>query len=206
MNEKTIGRSVVELAAHVGGRVVGDDSILIERVASLGAAMPGGIAFVEDAKLLESARASRASCLIVPEGMGVEAACVIEVSRPKLAFALIAELLQPRARREPFVDPTASIHSSALIDSSVYVGACVRVGKAVRIDAGTELHAGVIVEAGARIGRECVIHANAVLYAGAALGDRVILHAGVVIGADGFGYVRGDDGYHKFPQVGAVVI
>jgi UDP-3-O-[3-hydroxymyristoyl] glucosamine N-acyltransferase len=38
------------------------------------------------------------------------------------------------------------------------------------------------------------------------IGDRVILHAGVVIGADGFGYVRGDLGYHKFPQIGTVVI
>jgi UDP-3-O-[3-hydroxymyristoyl] glucosamine N-acyltransferase len=34
----------------------------------------------------------------------------------------------------------------------------------------------------------------------------VILHAGVVIGADGFGFVRGDMGYHKFPQIGTVVI
>jgi UDP-3-O-[3-hydroxymyristoyl] glucosamine N-acyltransferase len=34
----------------------------------------------------------------------------------------------------------------------------------------------------------------------------VIIHAGTVIGADGFGYVRGPDGYVKFPQVGTVVI
>jgi len=34
----------------------------------------------------------------------------------------------------------------------------------------------------------------------------VILHAGVCLGADGFGYVRHDLGYTKFPQVGTVVI
>jgi UDP-3-O-[3-hydroxymyristoyl] glucosamine N-acyltransferase len=35
----------------------------------------------------------------------------------------------------------------------------------------------------------------------------VVLHAGVVVGADGFGYVRDPAGvYHKFPQVGTVVI
>jgi UDP-3-O-[3-hydroxymyristoyl] glucosamine N-acyltransferase len=39
------------------------------------------------------------------------------------------------------------------------------------------------------------------------LGERVILHAGVSVGADGFGYVRDEGGvYHKFPQVGTVVI
>jgi UDP-3-O-[3-hydroxymyristoyl] glucosamine N-acyltransferase len=41
---------------------------------------------------------------------------------------------------------------------------------------------------------------------GMTIGNRVILHAGVVIGTDGFGYVRGDMGYHKFPQIGTVVI
>ncbi len=38
------------------------------------------------------------------------------------------------------------------------------------------------------------------------VGDRVVLHAGVCLGADGFGYVRDDMSYQKFPQVGTVVI
>ena len=39
------------------------------------------------------------------------------------------------------------------------------------------------------------------------MGDRVVLHACVVVGADGFGYVRDEAGvYHKFPQVGTVVV
>ncbi|MDQ3820558.1 MAG: UDP-3-O-(3-hydroxymyristoyl)glucosamine N-acyltransferase, partial [Acidobacteriota bacterium] len=57
------------------------------------------------------------------------------------------------------------------------------------------------------VGRECVLHPNVVLYDGVTLGDRVVLHAGVVVGADGFGYVRDEAGvYHKFPQVGTVVV
>jgi UDP-3-O-[3-hydroxymyristoyl] glucosamine N-acyltransferase len=51
-----------------------------------------------------------------------------------------------------------------------------------------------------------VIHPNVFIEDGVTIGDRVIIHAGVVIGADGFGYVRGDMGYHKFPQIGTVVI
>jgi UDP-3-O-[3-hydroxymyristoyl] glucosamine N-acyltransferase len=52
-----------------------------------------------------------------------------------------------------------------------------------------------------------VLHPHVVLYEGVTLGDRVVLHAGVVVGADGFGYVRDEAGeYHKFPQVGGVVI
>jgi UDP-3-O-[3-hydroxymyristoyl] glucosamine N-acyltransferase len=44
------------------------------------------------------------------------------------------------------------------------------------------------------------------LYDGVTIGNRVILHAGVCIGADGFGYVRHELGYQKFPQIGTVVI
>ena len=52
-----------------------------------------------------------------------------------------------------------------------------------------------------------MLHPNVVLYDGVTIGERVVLHACVVVGADGFGYVRDEAGvYHKFPQVGTVVI
>ena len=52
-----------------------------------------------------------------------------------------------------------------------------------------------------------MLHPNVFVEDGSTLGDRVILHAGVVVGADGFGYVRGEKGeYQKFPQIGTVVI
>jgi UDP-3-O-[3-hydroxymyristoyl] glucosamine N-acyltransferase len=33
-----------------------------------------------------------------------------------------------------------------------------------------------------------------------------VLHSGCVLGADGFGFVRGPNGYQKFPQIGRVEI
>ncbi|HYE66736.1 MAG TPA: UDP-3-O-(3-hydroxymyristoyl)glucosamine N-acyltransferase [Pyrinomonadaceae bacterium] len=205
MNSKK-ERTVADLAAHVGGRVLGDGSLLIKGVASVEQAQEGEIAFVDEDRFLESARESRASCLIVPEGARVDAKCVIEAARPKLAFALIAELLHPPKRQEPAVHPTAVLAASAKVDESAFIGAYVRVGKAAVIGQGTQVHAGAIIGDGVRVGRDCVIHPNVVLYAGVCLGDRVILHACVVVGADGFGYVRGESGYHKFPQIGTVLI
>ncbi len=201
-----INKTVAELAAHAGGRVIGDGAILINRVASIESAGKGEIAFVEDEKLLDSARSSGASCLIVPENARIAAPCRIESKRPKLAFALIAELLHPRKRREPSIHPTAVIAGSAEIDESVFAGAMVEVGERTRVGAGTQIHAGTVIGDDVRLGRDCVIYPNVVLYDGVTLGDRVILHAGVVVGADGFGYVRSEGGYHKFPQIGTVVI
>jgi len=198
--------AVSELAAHVGGRVIGDGSTMVYRVASLAAAIVDDIAYVEDEKFFDAAGASKASCVIVPAGADVHASCRIEVEKPKLAFALIAALLHPPKKRKPEIHPTAVIADSATIHSTVYVGPHVVVGEYAAIRAGTRLEAGVVIGANATIGSECVLHPNVVLYDGVSLGDRVILHAGVCLGADGFGYVRDDMGYHKFPQIGTVVI
>ncbi|HXM35165.1 MAG TPA: UDP-3-O-(3-hydroxymyristoyl)glucosamine N-acyltransferase [Pyrinomonadaceae bacterium] len=198
--------SAYELAAHVDGRVVGNGATIVHRVASLEAAGEGDIAYVVDAKFFDAAAASKASCVIVPAGADVKAACRIEVPQPKLAFALIAELLHPAKKREPAIHPTAVIADSAVVDESVYVGPHVVVGESTRIGAGTRVEAGVAIGASVTIGRQCALLPNVVLYDGVSIGDRVILHAGVCLGADGFGYVREDMGYHKFPQIGTVVI
>lgn len=207
MSTHNEGRTVAELAALVGGRVVGDGRTLVSRVASLEDAGAGSVAFVEDARLLAGARQSAASCLIVPEGASPEGACTIESARPKLAFALVAEALHPPARLEAAIHPTAVVGAGAQLAGGVHVGAYVVIGEEARVGAGAQIRAGCVVGSGVRVGRDCVLHPNVVLYDGVTLGERVILHAGVHVGADGFGYVRDAEGvYHKFPQLGTVVI
>ncbi|MCA1817507.1 MAG: UDP-3-O-(3-hydroxymyristoyl)glucosamine N-acyltransferase [Acidobacteria bacterium] len=214
MSEEKTAQTVAELASLAGARVVAGGDVLVERVASVESATSGALAFVEDGKNLELAGACRASCLVVPEGSGERAreiatqvAAVVEAARPKLAFALAAEALHPPKARAAGVHPSASVAQSAEIGDGVFVGEHVTVGERARVGAGTQLLAGARVGDGVSIGAGCVLHENVVLYDGVTLGDRVILHAGVVVGADGFGYVKDGEGvYHKFPQIGTVVI
>lgn len=208
--------TIAELAAHVDGELIGDGSIHIEGVADLGAAGTGEIAYVEDGKFFEAARASQASCLIAPKEFVASlrelivehqfAPALIEVGKPKLAFALIAELLHPQKRREPFVHPSAVIAESADIALTAYIGPHVSIGEVTSIGAGTRVEAGVVIGDQVRVGIDAVLHPGVTLYDDVTIGDRVILHAGVVIGADGFGYVRDEMSHHKFPQIGTVVI
>ena len=52
-----------------------------------------------------------------------------------------------------------------------------------------------------------MLHAGVCVREGCRLGHRVVVQNGAVIGSDGFGFARDTDGrYHKFPQVGVVVI
>lgn len=198
--------AVSELASRVGGRVVGDDATLIHHVNSLEAAANGDIAYVEDEKFFEAANASKATCLIVPVGANVKASCRIEVKKPKLAFALIGALLHPPKRRSPEIHPTAVIAADARIGSDVFIGAYVCVGEGSVIGSRTQIRAGAKIGDAVTVGEDCVIHPNVLLEDGVTVGDRVILQTGVCLGTDGFGYVRDDMGYHKFPQIGTVVI
>ena len=194
------------LAEIVAGRVVGDGGAQIERIADLDHAREGEIAYVDNEKMFTAAAESHASCLIVGEGVEFPDRTFIVVANPKLAFALVGAALHPAVRREPTIHPTAVVAETADIALSAYVGPNVCVGEHTHVGAYTRLEAGVALGSNVTVGDDCVLHPNVVLYDGVSIGSRVILHASVCLGADGFGYVRHDLGYTKFPQVGTVVI
>lgn len=200
--------TVEELAHVVNGRVVGDPGTRIERIADLINADQSEIAYVENEKMFGEARESKASCLIVKEGLSERfpERTLIEVKNPKLAFSLIGAALHPPVSREPAIHATAVVAETADVALTAYVGPNVCVGEYTHVGAYTRLEAGVVLGDNVSVGDDCVLHPNVVLYDGVSIGNRVILHAGVCLGADGFGYVRHDLGYQKFPQVGTVVI
>jgi UDP-3-O-[3-hydroxymyristoyl] glucosamine N-acyltransferase len=200
--------TVQELAEIVNGRIVGDGETRIERIADLINADQNEIAYVDDQKLFAAAVESKASCLIVKEGVAERfpERTLIEVSNPKLAFSLIGAALHPPLRREPTIHPTAVVADNADIALTAYVGPNVCIGERARVGSYTRLEAGVVLGANVSVGEDCVLHPNVVLYDGVSIGNRVILHAGVCLGADGFGYVRHDLGCQKFPQIGTVVM
>jgi UDP-3-O-[3-hydroxymyristoyl] glucosamine N-acyltransferase len=211
--------TTAELATHVGGHLIGDGAVHIARVADVGTAATGEVAYVESTKFFEAAKASQASCLLAPQSF-VEflgdsvtnhefGPAIIAVEKPKLAFALVAKLLHPARRRDPFVHPSAVIAATAEIDLTVYIGPHVSIGEGARVAAGSRIEAGVVIGDRVSIGNDCVLHPGVTIYDDVSIGDRVVLHGNVCLGADGFGYVREDGdtpAYHKFPQVGTVVI
>jgi UDP-3-O-[3-hydroxymyristoyl] glucosamine N-acyltransferase len=187
---------------------VGDGATLIERIADLEHAGESEIAYVENENFLTAASESKAACLIVTDrnSENLRERTLIEVRNPKLAFAIIGAALHPPVRREPSIHPSAVVAETADVALTAYVGPNVCIGDYAHVGAYTRLEAGVVVGSHVTAGDNCVLHPNVVLYDGVSIGSRVILHAGVCIGADGFGYVRHDLGYQKFPQIGTVVL
>jgi UDP-3-O-[3-hydroxymyristoyl] glucosamine N-acyltransferase len=199
---------VQQLAELVDGRVLNSHGEEIERIADLDQARESEIAYVDNEKFFEAAAQSRAGCLIVPLGSGRKFSerALIEVANPKLAFSLIGAALHPPVRREPGIHSSAVIAESADVALTAYIGPHVQIGEGAHVGAYTRIEAGTSIGANVTVGDDCVLQPNVVLYDGVTIGSRVILHAAVCIGADGFGYVRHELGYQKFPQIGTVVI
>ena len=192
-----------DIADLVGGELLGDLDAEITGVASLDAATAGEIAFSEKPDGISTS----ASCVLVPvETTDLFSASQIRVRDPKLAFARAAAVLHRPKEREPQIHPSAVISSTATIGKNVFIGAFVCVGDDSTIGDGTQLRAGAKVGDGVTVGSNCVLHPNVFIEDGCTIGSSVVLHTGVVIGADGFGYVRDENEYVKFPQIGSVVI
>lgn len=199
-------RSARELGEYLGARVWGDSSAVIEGVASPEGACATDLIYVDAAKHLERAAASRAACVIARSGTRIAGKTILEVEAPKLAFAKAAAwILERRAAN-------ATIHATAIVDATARIGMGVAIGPYAvieadaEVDAGCEIGAFCFVGRGARMGDGCRLHPRVTLYGGVVLGKRVEVHAGTVIGGDGFGYVFGEGRHWKFPQVGGVEI
>jgi UDP-3-O-[3-hydroxymyristoyl] glucosamine N-acyltransferase len=192
-----------EIADLVGGVLVGDADVDILRVASIDSANAGDIAFVErNAEI-----STKASCVLVPLDFSYDVPAVkISVKDPKLAFARAAAVLHTPKQRESQIHPSAVISKTAKLGERFFVGAFVCIGDNSSIGDGGQLRAGSKVGDNVSIGKNCVLHPNAFVEDGCTIGDNVILHSSVVIGADGFGYVRDQTEYVKFPQIGTVII
>jgi UDP-3-O-[3-hydroxymyristoyl] glucosamine N-acyltransferase len=198
-----------ELAEKIGARVIGDGSLEVSGVASVGKAGEGDIVFAEDEQNLAAALKSKASGVVAgsfPETAQTTKAILI-VANPRLAFARAANLLRGNAAHSTGIHPNAVVDASAKLGGSVSVGANAVVGRAV-IGERTNIGAGCVVGDGVELGADCAIYPNVTIYPGSRLGNRVIVHAGVVLGSDGFGYVRDPKSsrHEKFPQIGTLEI
>lgn len=207
----SVAKTLAELAAHVGGELVGDGAVSIHRLAAIDEAGPGEISFLTNPRYAKHLDHCRASAIIVGRAVGAELAghtalSLLVAADPYVAFAKILQLFAPAVHYPQLRSPLASVDPTATVGEGVSLAPHAYVGARAKIGAGSVLYPGVFVGADVEIGAACVLHPNAVVYHGCRIGDRVILHAGVVIGSDGFGYAGYGEGRVKIPQIGIVTV
>jgi UDP-3-O-[3-hydroxymyristoyl] glucosamine N-acyltransferase len=202
--------SLGELAERTGGRVVGDPSFAVERIAAVAEADSTTLTFAVDARYLREALASKAGAVLTDAGLVEDGAAypkpVLAVASVRVALAALLAALEPPRPQGPFVHPSAAVDPAAVLGEAVWIGPQVTVGAGARIGARSVLSAGVVIGPGAVLGEDCLLHPRAYVADRCTLGDRVVLQSGATIGSDGFGWAFLDGRLMKIPQVGIVTL
>jgi len=203
-----------EIAALLGGELLGDATHEVERIAPLDTADARAIGFLAHARHVAHLQRTAAGCLIVAPALREAAAArgaAIVCADPYLAYARLTQWWAARVRTIPpsGVHPSAVVEPGARIAASASVGALAYIGAQACVAAGAVVGAQAHVGAHAELGEGTTLHARAVLARGCRIGARGIVHSGAVVGADGFGFAPvPDEGgrWEKIEQLGAVAI
>ena len=205
-----------EIAALTGAELTSsaDSAVLITGIAPLARAGRSDLVFIENAKhAADLAQTHAAGCLVterdahlVPPGVGI-----LRVAEPYKAFVaaarkMFATTLQPSSLfGATGTSPEALVHADARLEVGVTIDPGAVIGPGAEIGSSTVIGANAVIGPGVRVGRDSAIGAGSSVMC-ALIGDGVVIHPGCHIGQDGFGYVRGQRGYTKIPQVGRVII
>jgi len=197
-------RAVADL---LGATVEGDDSVLIESLASLEAAEAGQLTFAADEKRAARLAGSGASAAIVGPAPASAPMALIRVTNVQAAVAkLLAYLAGPEDLPPARRHESAVVADDADVPDDVAVGANVVVGSGVRVGPGSVLCANVFLGRGVRVGSGCVLGEGVVVKARVRIGDRVRIGPNSVIGYEGFGYYTEGGVHHRVAHIGDVAI
>lgn len=198
-----------QIANVIGGRVEGNKDAKVHTFAKIEEGTDGAISFLSNPKYTHYLYNTKSSIVIVNEGVELEKDVDATLIRVPNAYESIAKLLQIYEASKPKktgVAPQAYIAPSAKLGNNCYVGPFAYVGEGAEIGDGCQIYPHAVVGDNVKVGSNCIFYPNTTIYQGCKIGNNVTIHAGSVIGADGFGFAPGADGYDKIPQIGIVVI
>ncbi|HTP42895.1 MAG TPA: UDP-3-O-(3-hydroxymyristoyl)glucosamine N-acyltransferase [Nitrospiria bacterium] len=199
-----------QLADLIGGRVVGDPSMVIAGIAPLREASPGQIGFLSNPRYVADLASTHASAVILAPRYEAATAppslARVIVDDPYYAMCQVIRHFHDRPYLPSGVSPLASVGQGVTMGRDVSVQPFVVIGERAVIGDRVTLSAGCYIGEEAAIGDDSLLYPNVTVRERVRLGRRVIVHSGTVIGSDGFGYAFHGGLHHKIPQVGTVII
>jgi UDP-3-O-[3-hydroxymyristoyl] glucosamine N-acyltransferase len=202
-----VTRTLAELAAILGGEIVGDGDVQIRGVAGIREAIPGDVTFLANSRYESYLLETRASAVICSRDARSAPLPLLKVDNPYLAFQRIVRVFRPELHRpEPGIHPTAVVAADAEIGEGVSIGAHCVIESRARIGRRAVIMPRCYIGVASGVGAETYLYPGVVIREECTIGERCIVHPNAVIGADGFGFAFDSGRYHKIPQVGTVVI
>jgi UDP-3-O-[3-hydroxymyristoyl] glucosamine N-acyltransferase len=195
-----------ELAVLLGGELQGPGDLPIEGIAPIDQATPREITFISQKRFARLVDQSRAAAFIVNREYAGLARPLIIVPHPYLAYARVAALFATPLKRWPGISDLASLGPDMALGQNVSIAPLVFIGAGVHLGHRVTIMPGCVIGDAVHIGADTLLHPNVTIRERCTVGERCIIHSGAVIGSDGFGFVPGESGHVKIPQLGTVII
>lgn len=199
-----------QIAAFLGGEIVGDEKVSVSNLAKIEEGTPGTITFLSNPLYTQYIYTTQASIALVRRDFEPEKAVtptLIKVDDPYTCLTRLLELVEQARGQKSGVEEPTHIALSAQVADDAYVGAFTYIGERAVVGEGCKLYPQVYIGDDVVIGKNVTLYPGVKVYHGCRIGDNCIVHAGSVIGSDGFGFAPQADGsYKKIPQIGIVIL
>jgi UDP-3-O-[3-hydroxymyristoyl] glucosamine N-acyltransferase len=199
-------KTLAEIAAHVGGKVVGDGNLEIGSASTLSRAGAGQISFLANEKYVKQLDETKASAVILKTPIESPIGQIV-IDDPYFAFMKVVVLLHGhRHHKKAGISKRANVSETAVIGEDCDIYDFATVNDNAKIGNRCKIYPGAFIGENVELGDDCIIYPNATIYDGCKIGNRVIVSANSCVGEDGFGYATHDGKHHKIPQIGIVVL
>ena len=194
-----------DIAARLGGALIGDPAAPIHGAGTLQDGQPGEIGFLSEPHYRKYLADTALTAVLLAEPCPESRATQIIVADVKRAWRELAASFAPPLP-PPAISPQAHIDPSATIGTNVTIGAGAVIGAGADIGDGCRIEPLAYIAPDVRIGTDSHIGAGARLLAGTTTGARVQILANAVIGERGFGNNFENGRWLPVAQLGGVRI
>lgn len=203
--------TINQIAELLGGSVVGNGSITINKLCKIQEAVPGSITFLANPVYTKYLYTTQASAIILNKQFQTTepiSATLVLVEDSYASFTKLLTIYESLLNKPKVgVEQPTYIGEHTQIGESVYRGAFSYIGNHVHIGKGVQIYPHAYIGDRTSIGDHTIIYSGAKIYPDSQIGKSCIIHAGAVIGSDGFGFAMQPSGnYEKIPQLGCVVL
>ncbi len=198
-----------QIADFLKGEIVGNPETTVSNFSKIEEGKAGTITFLANLKYTHYIYDTDADIVLVNSDFEPERpirATLIKVPNAYAALATLMEMVNKSAPRKTGVDTMSFVAPTAKMGADVYVGMFAYVGDKAEIGDGCQIYPQAYIGDNVKIGKNTIVYPGVKIYHNCVIGNNCILHSGAVVGADGFGFSKEGEVYHKIPQLGNVVM
>lgn len=199
--------TIKQINEIIGGKVLGDENLVITGVSSIENSVEGDISFIKDENFVSKALETKASAVVSHRPIEETRKTLIIVENPFPAFIKLLKIVSDKKQQQPrTIHPSASISKDSSVGNGVSIGANVVVGENTQIGNNVTIYPNTFIGTNCKIGDDSSIYPNVTIREDVTIGKRTIIQSGTSIGDDGFGYLQIKGKHVKIPQVGTIEI